>query len=222
VYLGDSVAKERLVLLGRNFLADLLNRRYSCVLPQETNSLKSERTPTMIPFDGQFAQNFVLPFAIAAYDSTKPPAGYTTHTDAFDILADANHPAIQAAQAQLRAGQKPPDTGTKMLAGMIKQPDQHKPAESDADVRGLAANPTPNLHFGWFCLDKQNKRVIVAFRGTQFVHDWFDDFDFIPAPYAAVPGRGTVHSGFQLGLHVIASEPAWLGESIRPGLPPGP
>jgi hypothetical protein len=104
-------------------------------------------------------------------------------------LADPNHAAIQATQTQLRAAQKPQDTAMQMLAGMIKQPDQHKLAESDAEVRALAANPTPNLHFGWFCLDKQNKRVIVALRGTQFVHDWFDDFDFIPAPYAAVPGR---------------------------------
>ena len=152
----------------------------------------------MIPFDGQFAQNTVLPLAIAAYDNTKPPAPYEEGTTAFEILADANHPAVQAVQAQLRAGQRQQDSGMKMLQGMLKQPDQHQIATSDAAVRGLAANPKPNLHFGWFCLDKPNKQLTVAFRGTQFVHDWFDDFDFIPAPYAGVPGRGTVHRGFQL------------------------
>ena len=147
----------------------------------------------MIPFDGQFAQNTVLPLAIAAYDNTQPPPSYKQGTTAFDILADANHPAVQAVQAQLRAGQKQQDSGMKMLQGMLKQPDQHQNATSDAAVRALAANPNPNLHFGWFCLDKPNNRLIVAFRGTQFVHDWFDDFDFIPAPYAPVLGRGTVH-----------------------------
>jgi len=152
----------------------------------------------MIPFDGQFAEKTVLPLAIAAYDNTKPPDGYTLNQTAFEIQADANHPAVQTVQAQLQAGQKPNGTGMKMLQGMLKQPDQHQAAASDADVRALAANPNPNLHFGWFCLDKPNHQLIVAFRGTQFVHDWFDDFDFIPAPYAPVPGRGTVHGGFQL------------------------
>jgi len=152
----------------------------------------------MIPFDGQFAQNTVLPLAIAAYDNTTPPARQAEGTTAFEILADADHPAIQAAQVQLQAGPKQQDSGMKMLQGMLKQPDQHQIATSDAAVRALAANPKPNLHFGWVCLDKPNKQLIVAFRGTQFVHDWFDDFDFIPAPYAAVPGRGTVHRGFQL------------------------
>ena len=69
----------------------------------------------MIPFDGQFAQNTVLPLAIAAYDNTKPPAPYEEGTTAFEILADANHPAVQAVQAQLRAGQRQQDSGMKML-----------------------------------------------------------------------------------------------------------
>src|SRR5215467_13673120 len=125
--------------------------------------------------------------------------------------------AIQAAQMQLQAGQKQQDSGMKMLQGMLKQPDQHRIATSDAAVRALAANPKPNLHFGWFCLDEQNKRVIVAFRGTQFVHDWFDDFDFIPAPYAAVPGRGTVHSGFQLVYMSLRQNLLGLVNQYAPG-----
>jgi hypothetical protein len=80
---------------------------------------------------------------------------------------------------------------------MLDQPQQPQAAASDAAVRALPASPGANLHFGWFCLDKPNQRLIVAFRGTQFIHDWLNDFDFVPAPYAAVPGRGTVHEGFQ-------------------------
>jgi Lipase (class 3) len=150
----------------------------------------------MIPFDGQFAQNTVLPQALAAYDNTQPPAGYELDKTAFGILADPAHPAVQNRLAQidplLRARRQ------KMIESMLNQPDQHQPAASDAEVRALAPNPKPNLHFGWFCLDDANERLVVAFRGTQFIHDWFDDFDFVPDPYAPVPGRGTVHQGFQL------------------------
>jgi hypothetical protein len=42
----------------------------------------------MIPFDGQFAENYVYPFALAAYNAQTPPPGYTPGTDAFEILAD--------------------------------------------------------------------------------------------------------------------------------------
>ena len=58
----------------------------------------------MIPFDGQFAQNTVFPLTMAADDNTKPPAPYQAGTTAFDIVADANHPAVQAVQAQRRRG----------------------------------------------------------------------------------------------------------------------
>jgi triacylglycerol lipase len=154
----------------------------------------------MIPFDGQFAEKTVLPLAIAAYNNTQVPPGYTLNQTAFEILADPQHPAIQTAQAQLRqpAQVQSTDTAMKLLKSMLKQPDQHQNAVTNADVRALAPNPAPNLHFGWLCLDQPNQRLIVAFRGTQFIHDWFDNFDFIPAPYAPVPGRGTVHAGFQL------------------------
>src|SRR5262249_49811516 len=59
----------------------------------------------------------------------------------------------------------------------------------------------PNSHFGWLCID--DDLLVVAFRGTEFIHDWLDDFDFIPAPYAPIPGRGTVHQGFQLVYYSI-------------------
>jgi triacylglycerol lipase len=150
----------------------------------------------MIPFDGQFAENIVLPLAQAAYDSTQAPQGYTLNQTAFEILANPAHPAVQAHLARLAPLQR--TKRQKMLQSMLDQPKQPQGATSDSAVHTLAANPNANLHFGWFCLDKANQRLIVAFRGTEFIHDWLDDFDFVPAPYAPVPGRGTVHEGFQL------------------------
>jgi hypothetical protein len=48
----------------------------------------------MIPFDGIFAQNTVLPLAKAAYDSTQPPPKFTLNETAFEILAQSDHPNI--------------------------------------------------------------------------------------------------------------------------------
>jgi hypothetical protein len=150
----------------------------------------------MIPFDGQFAENIVLPLAQAAYDSTQAPQGYTLNQTAFEILANPAHPAMQAHLARLAPLER--TKRQKMLQSMFDQPKQPQGATNDAAIRRLAANPSANLNFGWFCLDNPNQRLIVAFRGTEFIHDWLNDFDFVPAPYAPVPGRGTVHEGFQL------------------------
>jgi len=150
----------------------------------------------MVPFDGQFAEDIVLPLAQAAYDSTQAPKNYTLNQTAFEILANPAHPAVQAHLARLAPLER--TKRQKMLQSMFDQPKQPQGATSDTAVRTLAANPNPNSHFGWFCLDKANQRLIVTFRGTEFIHDWLDDFDFVPAPYAPVAGRGTVHEGFQL------------------------
>jgi triacylglycerol lipase len=150
----------------------------------------------MIPFDGQFAENIMLPLAVAAYDSTQAPQGYTLNQTAFEILANPARPLVQSQLAGLDPVQK--SKRQKILQSMFNQPKQPQGTNTDAAVRALAAAPAANLHFGWFCLDQPNKRLIVAFRGTEFLHDWMDDFDFIPAPYAPIPGRGTVHQGFQL------------------------
>jgi hypothetical protein len=155
----------------------------------------------MIPFDGELAEKTMLPLAETAYDSTQAPASYTLNGTEFelsasDISADANHPAIRTQMST--AGAVLTSKGQEELQSMLKQPKQRQPATTDAQVRAMEVSPPANLHFGWFCLDATNKIVIVAFRGTQYLHDWMDDFDFIPAPYAPVPGRGTVHRGFQL------------------------
>ena len=155
----------------------------------------------MIPFDGNFAERTVLPLAEAAYDSTKPPDKYVAGQTAFEILADSGHPDFQTLLARMDAEQQ--GKHQKMLASMTKQSQQHQGTTADAAVRALAAAPNPNLHFGWVCVDIANARLIVAFRGTEFLHEWLDDFDFIPAPYAPIPGRGTVHQGFQLVYYSI-------------------
>ncbi len=66
------------------------------------------------------------------------------------------------------------------MQSMTQQPTQLQGTSTDAAVRTLAANPSPNLHFGWVCVDVAAQKLIVAFRGTEFLHDWLDNFDFIP------------------------------------------
>ena len=94
-----------------------------------------------------------------------------------------------------------------MLQSMLDQPRQIQFGTADSANSGQLANiqraAAPNQHFGWICVDAAKQRLIVAFRGTVFFHDWLDDFDFIPAPYKPIPGRGTVHMGFQLVYYAI-------------------
>jgi len=155
----------------------------------------------MIPFDGLFAQNYVYPFALGAYDATQPPPGYSSGTNAFGILVDTTRQGYVSQLAQSSAAHK------RMMQSMLDQPRQLQLASlaSANNTQLLAARRStqPNQHFGWVCVDASKSRLIVAFRGTEFFHDWLDDFDFIPAPYAPIPGRGTVHQGFQLVYYSI-------------------
>ena len=159
----------------------------------------------MIPFDGQFAQDYVYPLALGAYDATQAPPGYTAGTNAFEITADTSRVSFTSQLAALPAPVQP--KVQKIMKSMLDHP--RKPqltSQADANSQQLlAASPadSPNQHFGWICVDAKNNRLIVAFRGTQFFHDWLDDFDFIPAPYGPIPGRGTVHQGFQLVYYAI-------------------
>ncbi|HZR65442.1 MAG TPA: lipase family protein [Terriglobales bacterium] len=169
----------------------------------------------MIPFDGQFAEQTMLPLAAAAYDGTQPPQNFVLNQTAFEILANPAQPSVQNRMARLDPAQKAKHQ--KVLQSMLSQPKQPKGAASDTAVRTLAAAPAANLHFGWFCLDQPNNRLIAAFRGTEFIHDWLDDFDFVPAPYAPVPGRGTVHQGFQLVYLTIRDNLIGLLNQHSPG-----
>lgn len=150
----------------------------------------------MIPFDGDFAQKYVYPFALGAYDATNPPPGYVQGNTAFGIVV--NNAQVQAALAIPRHN--------KMMQSMLDHPP--KPPAAAPSVTTLQKSTGPrsaaaNHHFGWICVDAANRRLVVAFRGTQFFHDWLDDLDFIPAPYAPIPGRGTVHEGFQVVYNAI-------------------
>jgi triacylglycerol lipase len=150
----------------------------------------------MIPFDGIFAQNYALPFATAAYVATNPPEGFIVGTTAFEIVADTSQLEFQVQLARAS------DKHKQMMQSMLDQRTEPQlVASRDANQAKLlttARSTAPNRHFGWICVDDANKTLVVAFRGTEFFHDWLDNFDFIPAPYAPIPGRGTVHQGFQL------------------------
>jgi hypothetical protein len=87
----------------------------------------------MIPFDGNFAANTVLPLAVAAYDSTKPPDGFVFNQTAFEILANTG------TDEYLVQEKKSSDKHKQMLRSMLHQPDQHQATASDASVRKLAA-----------------------------------------------------------------------------------
>ena len=162
----------------------------------------------MIPFDGKFAQNTAYPLAIGAYDSKNPPPGFKAGETAFELLADVQDGDFKIQSAQSNA------THQKMMQSMLRQPAQHQDATSGVAVHALAAN-AKNLHFGWVCIDPQT--VIVAIRGTQLIHEWFDNFDFIPAPYGPVPGRGTVHQGFQLVYYSIRTNLVGLVRKFAAG-----
>jgi triacylglycerol lipase len=151
----------------------------------------------MIPFDGKFAESTALPLATFAYDSKNAPPGYVIGQSAFAILADTTHSDYQIQFNRSSAQHK------NMMQSMVHQPDQNRGTTSQMDVAALQPNPNSNLHFGWLCLDDANQRLIIAFRGTELLHEWIDNFDFIPSPYAPIPGRGTVHQGFQLVYYSI-------------------
>jgi len=162
------------------------------------------RGAAMIPLDGAFAQNIVYPLAFGAYDAEEPPPGYTYNVTAFDILAD-----LGKVQARLQQSDKadPKQRHRKPLDAMLKH--SRKPRilsareATSAAVGAMVPNPVSNNHCGWVCIDQTIARLIVRFRGTENFKDWLDDFDFAPAPYRAIPGRGTVHLGFQIVYETV-------------------
>ena len=167
----------------------------------------------MIPFDRQFAQNYVYPFALGAYNAQTPPAGYTPGTDAFEILADLS------SAFRTRLDQAEPKH-RKALQSMLDHPRQPRVSDAtkatSATVEAMPRSAEPNQHFGWLCVDAKLKRLVVAFRGTEYFKDWLDDFDFAPAPYSAIPGRGTVHQGFQIVYEAVRDNLRKLVQSKAP------
>ncbi len=168
----------------------------------------------MIPFDGKFAEQYVYPLAHGAYDATQAPPGHTIGTDAFEILADLG-PLFQARL------EKADPRHRKALKSMLDHPRQPHITDASkatsASVQAMARSAKPNQHFGWLCVDSKNKRLIVAFRGTEFFRDWLNDFDFAPEPYSPIPGHGTVHQGFQIVYEAVRENVRKLVQSKAPG-----
>src|SRR6202158_4064287 len=134
----------------------------------------------MIPFDGLFAQNYVYPFALGAYDATKPPPGYVAGNTAFALMADTADARAALTIAQPSTAAPKPN---KMMQSMLDHPPQPPATAPNAATLQKSIAPrsaTSNKHFGWICFDAATRTLVVAFRGTQYFHDWLDDLDFIP------------------------------------------
>ena len=185
----------------------------------------------MIDYDGTFAQTYALPLAAAAYNDPWNFANdpvLAKFTNPVEILVDTTprpptfafgHPAIAPTSNTLLqhmllprgAGAAPTTADVLSAEGGAKAPadtDAPVPAPQPADhapaptLKALAPAAVPvDNRFGWMVQD--GHRLIVAFRGTQTPADWLKNLDFIPAPYMPLPGRGTVHQGFQQVYYAV-------------------
>jgi len=168
----------------------------------------------MIPFDGLFAQDCVYPLAFGAYNAEEAPPGYTPGLDAFAILADLS-PAFHARLEGLEPKHRKP---LESMLAHSRRPRITDPSKATSEaVQAMPRSPEPNQHFGWVCVDSKNSRLVVCFRGTEYFKDWLDDFDFAPAPYSPLPGRGTVHHGFQIVYEAVRDNVRKLVQSKAGG-----
>jgi hypothetical protein len=168
----------------------------------------------VVPFDGPFAQTYVYPFALGAYNAEDAPPGYTKGVDAFEVLADVS-PAFQAKLGKLEPRHQKP---LESMLAHSRRPRITDPSKATSEaVRAMPRSAEPNQHFGWVCADKRNSRLVVCFRGTEYFEDWVEDFDFTPAPYSPLPGRGTVHQGFQIVYEAVRDNLRTLVQSKAPG-----
>jgi len=69
-------------------------------------------------------------------------------------------------------------------------------------LAGMLINDTMGT-FGFVTYDPTNSTIVVAFRGSDDLHNWLDDFlivmehlDFVPFPNSRVPANVSVHMGF--------------------------
>jgi hypothetical protein len=104
---------------------------------------------------------------------------------------------------------------------MIKQ--QRRPVARAHDLAAAArtgdVDSGPNLNFGWVCADTAKNILIVTIRGTEFLTEWLKDFDFIGTSYQPVPGRGTVHQGFQIVYYSIRAHLLGIIQEARTAFP---
>ncbi len=201
----------------------------------------------MIPFDGKFAQDYALPLAAAAYNEpwnnpwgdSVPDPTLAHFTEVQEILVDTNpiaprfafgHPAIPPTTHNLMHAMTLPKGAGVAPAGvdiLAAEGGAKAPADADAPLpptlgptavapKVLAPAVPIDGRFGWMARD--GKRLVVAFRGTQTPADWLKNFDFVPAPYLPIPGRGTVHQGFQLVYYAVRDNILKYIKATAPGV----
>jgi hypothetical protein len=156
----------------------------------------------MTPFDGPFANSYVLPLAIAAYDATIPPPGFDK---TWEIVADQAKVVASVERFSADSEDAVPSASTSAFRAMTMQPPTLMPSArfATSEIRADAKTVAPNLHFGWVCADVRNGRLSVAIRGTQFFKEWLKDFDFVAVEYEPIADAGLVHQGFQLVYNSI-------------------
>jgi hypothetical protein len=175
----------------------------------------------MIPFDGQFAEETVLPLTFTAYVepwNAKNDPVLAAFDEFAEILVDTGDADFQKMAAKPQMS----DNSHAALAKM-RMPGSAALATSPLDIAIPEGGPTlgsgtpapasavpvqppaapVDLHdrFGWVC--RKDDRLMITFRGTQTPGDWLHNLDFIGEPYLPVPGRGTVHQGFQLVYYAV-------------------
>jgi len=123
----------------------------------------------MSSFDPQFAYSVLLPLAEDAYLAAQTPGQFQL-------------PAGYNVVGQIVID--PPTLAARIARASMKNQAFLKKVQSAANT------------FGWVLQNPAAKTVIVTFRGTADLHDWLDDFDFLPQPYEQIQNYGTVHQGF--------------------------
>jgi hypothetical protein len=170
----------------------------------------------MTTFDGLFAQNYVYPLAVQAYQPTftlaysNPGEILVDTTSASYLAATAAAPSVSSIDmlgSMLRpvgAGNVPTTAVVAAAEGLgtaAADPDAPLPAIAVAGAAAVAPPLPVDKRFGWVCVD--GARLIVSFRGTQTAGDWLNNIDFVHEPYRPDPAAGNVHQGFQHVYYAI-------------------
>ena len=123
---------------------------------------------------------------------------------------DVIHPAATSAYLIMKVPVPPLPTGYALVGAIEADPHAAKPvaAITDAKLQEIVAGMlSESKEFGLVAWNGAQKTALIAFRGTQTVWDWINDLDAVPIDYAALPGSGHVHMGFQL-----------VDEQVRPSV----
>lgn len=122
---------------------------------------------------------------------------------AFDprFMIDVIYPAASSAYLILNVPAPPLPAGYTLVGPIEADPKAAGPvaAITDAKLQEIVSSMlSESKIFGLVAWNDATKTALVAFRGTQTIWDWINDLDAVAVDYAAVPGSGHVHMGFQL------------------------